>query len=79
MVIPIFVLMQDARFLVSECLHFIATQVSYYIYIIVPTIDKWGGLAQWLASRTTDQGVPGSRPGRAQFVVALSKSHLPTA
>ena len=25
---------------------------------------KWeSGLAQWLASRTTDQGVPGSRPG----------------
>ena len=23
-----------------------------------------GGLAQWLASQTTDQGVPGSRPGR---------------
>ena len=23
---------------------------------------KWGGLAHWLASRTTDQGVPGSRP-----------------
>ena len=22
-----------------------------------------GGLAQWLALRTTDQGVPGSRPG----------------
>ena len=22
-----------------------------------------GGLAQWLASRTMDQGVPGSRPG----------------
>ena len=25
--------------------------------------DK-GGLAQWLVLRTTDQGVPGSRPGR---------------
>ena len=24
----------------------------------------WGGLAQWLASQTTDQGVTGSRPGR---------------
>ena len=24
---------------------------------------KGGGLAQWLVSRTTDQGVPGSRPG----------------
>ena len=25
---------------------------------------KWDGLTEWLASRTTDQGVPGSRPGR---------------
>ena len=38
-----------------------------------------GRLAQWLASQNMDQGVPGSIPGRAQFVVALSKSHLPTA
>ena len=44
-------------------------------------LKQWGGLTQWLASRTKDQGVPGSRPGRGapQFVVALSKSHLPTA
>ena len=27
-----------------------------------------GGLTQWLASRTTDQGVPGSRPGRVVAV-----------
>ena len=40
---------------------------------------EWGGLAQLLASGTTDQGVPGSRPGRGTVVVALSKSHLPTA
>ena len=36
-----------------------------------------GGLAQWLGRRISDQGVPGSSPGRASFVVALSKSHLP--
>ena len=38
-----------------------------------------GGLAQWLGPRITDQGVPGSSPGRAPFVVALIKSHLPPA
>ena len=27
--------------------------------------SNWGGLAQWSASRTTAQGVPGSRPGRS--------------
>ena len=47
--------------------------------------SKWGGLAQWLASRTTDQEVPRSYGPRVrdlaatQFVVALSKSHLLTA
>ena len=38
-----------------------------------------GGLAQWLGRRISGQGVPGSSPGLAQFVVALSKSHLPLA
>ena len=38
-----------------------------------------GGLAQWLGRRISDQGVPGSSPGLAPFVVALSKSHLPPA
>ena len=38
-----------------------------------------GGLPQWLASRTADQGVPDSRLDGSPFVVALSKSHLPPA
>ena len=31
--------------------------------IIMIMCSEWGGLAQWLASRTMDQGAPGSRPG----------------
>ena len=34
---------------------------------------KGGGLAQWLASRTTDQGVPGSRPGRVAIRCGLEQ------
>ena len=34
---------------------------------------KWGGLAQWLASWTTDQGVPGSRPGRGTVCCSLEQ------
>ena len=34
---------------------------------------------QWLASRTTDKGVPVRDLAAAQFVVALSNSHLSTA
>ena len=37
------------------------------------------GLAQWLGRGLSDQGVLGSSPGLAPFVVALSKSHLPLA
>ena len=37
---------------------------------------KGGGLAQCLGRRISDQGVPGSNPGRAPFIVALSTSHL---
>ena len=36
-------------------------------------IACWGGLAQWLASRTTDQGVPGSRPGRGTVSCGLEQ------
>ena len=32
-----------------------------------------GGLAQWLASRTMDQGVPGSRPGRVAVQCGIEK------
>ena len=34
-------------------------------------------MAQWLGCRISDQGVPGSNPAGAHFVVDLSKSHLP--
>ena len=34
---------------------------------------KRGGLAQWLASRTTDQAVPGSRPGRGTVCCGLEQ------
>ena len=44
-----------------------------------PMATNGGGLMQWLGRRISDQGVPGSSPGRAPFVVALSKSHLPPA
>ena len=32
-----------------------------------------GGLAQWLASRTTDLGVPGSRPGQVAVRCGLEQ------
>ena len=35
--------------------------------------NTWGGLAQWLASRTTDQGVPGSRLGRGTVCCGLEQ------
>ena len=34
-------------------------------------------MAQWLGHRISDQGVPGSNPGRCTFHCGLSKSHLP--
>ena len=42
-------------------------------------VIKWGGLAQWLTSRSTDQGSLVRDLAAAQFGVALSNSHLPTA
>ena len=36
-------------------------------------VEDWGGLAQWLASQTTDQGVPGSRPGRGTVCCGLEQ------
>ena len=47
-------------------------------FLTVNLLNKWGGLAQWLASRTMDQGSLVRDLAAAQFVVALSKSHLPT-
>ena len=35
--------------------------------------SMWDGLAKWLASRTTDQGVPGSRPGRGTVCCGLEQ------
>ena len=36
-------------------------------------------LVEWLASLTTDQGVPGSRPGRVAVRCGLSQSYFPPA
>ena len=36
-------------------------------------MELWGGLAQWLAQRTTDHGVPGSRPGRVAVRCGLEQ------
>ena len=48
--------MQKADFLATWLiLHLIENKIVMF--------SLWGRLAQWLASRTTDQGVPGSRPG----------------
>ena len=33
----------------------------------------WGGPVHWLASRTTDQGVPGSRPGRGTVCCGIEQ------
>ena len=41
--------------------------------IIRDSATKQGVLAQWLASRTTDQGVPGSRPGRSTACCGLEQ------
>ena len=38
-----------------------------------------GGLAQWLGSQTTDQGVPGSRPGWVAVCCGLGQVTLPPA
>ena len=43
------------------------------INILGPFPIKRDGLAQWLASRTTDQGVPESRPGRGTVWCGLEK------
>ena len=43
------------------------------INIFLSTAGKRGGLAQWLASRTTYQGVPGSRPGRVVVSCGLEQ------
>ena len=52
---------------------------TYVRYQASRKAPEGGGLVQWLGLRISDQGVPGSSPGRVPFVVALSKSHLPLA
>ena len=47
---------------------FLKTRLKYH-----PDIYRWGGLTQWLASRTTDQGVPGSRSGRGTVCRSLEQ------
>ena len=36
-------------------------------------IGKGGGVAQWLGRRISDQGVPGSNPGRCTFRCGLEQ------
>ena len=51
----------------------LASNVSRSPYLENHKREKWGGLAQWLASRTTDQGVPGLRPGRGTVCCGLGQ------
>ena len=41
----------------------------------VPHTENWhgGGVAQWLGRRISDQGVPGSNPGRCTFRCGLEQ------
>ena len=43
------------------------------LFISDTCVHKRSGLAQWLASRTMDQGVPGSRPGRGTVCCGLEQ------
>ena len=38
-----------------------------------PTTIRCGGVAQWLGRRISDQGVPGSNPGRCTFRCGLEQ------
>ena len=42
-------------------------------HVCIMFVCHWDGLAQWLASRTTDQGVPDSRPGRDTVYCGLEQ------
>ena len=46
-------------------------ELHFIEYTIKSNQNLWGGLSQWLASRTMDQGVPGSRPGRGTVCCGL--------
>ena len=47
-----------------------------FVCIFSVRMSVGGGLVQWLASRTSDQGVPGSRPGRVAIRCGLGASHI---
>ena len=36
----------------------------------------YGPVAQWIRHLTTDQGIPGSSPGRVDFFVIIFNSHM---
>ena len=57
----------------------IQSPVSAKINIIIGEREGKGGPAQWLESRTTDQGVPGSWPGRVAVRCGLEQVTLPPA
>ena len=44
-----------------------------YINTGVTSIGVGGGVAQWLGRRISDQGVPGSNPGRCTFRYGLEQ------
>ena len=44
--------------------------MSFFILIV---IFKGGGVAQWLGRRISDQGAPGSNPGRCTFRCGLEQ------
>ena len=62
----------------SICVHWVKmTEASFgcvnWVKMTEASFMMWGGLAQWLASWTTDQGVTGSRPGRGTGVCGLEQ------
>ena len=57
--------MQSQSVLFSGC----SCKNFTFIYIL----DEGGGLVQWLASQTMDQGVPVSRPGRVAVRCGLEQ------
>ena len=73
---------QNVKAVSDNCLAFLVRLHILFLYIIkmldcwhifFPLFKTWDGLAQWLASQTTDQGVPGSRPGRGTVCYDLEQ------
>ena len=44
-----------------------------YIFQVLYVLCLGGGVAQWLGRRISDQGVPGSNPGRCTFRCGLEQ------